>query len=44
MPEKHPRKALVNRTDEFEKDTWKQLKEKPGVKILSIARRNLRER
>lgn len=43
MP-KHPPKAVSDRTDELLKDPWKQLRERPEVKILDIARRSPRER
>ena len=43
MPKYLP-KAVLDRTDEPLKDPWKRLREKPGVKILSIARRSPRER
>ena len=43
MPEKHPPKAVVDYTEELEKDPWKLLKERPGVKVLSVARRIPRE-
>ncbi len=41
MP-KHPPKA-VTKSDE-KRDPWKGLKERPGVTILDVARRSLRER
>ena len=43
MP-KHPPKAVVDQTEDLGRGPWKRLKEKPGVKILDVARRSPRER
>ena len=40
---KHPPKAALDQTEDLRRDPWKQLKGKPGVKILGIARRSPRE-
>ena len=37
---KHPPKAALDQTEDPRRDPWKQLKEKPGVKILDVARRS----
>ena len=42
MPEKHPPKAVAQ--EDERRDPWKQLKERPGVKVLDIARRSPKER
>jgi len=40
---KHPPKAALDQTEDLRRDPWKQLREKPGVKILDVARRSPRE-
>ena len=44
MPEKHPPKAVIGRDPLDRRDPWKRLRERPGVKVLDIARRSPRER
>jgi len=39
---KHPPKAVVDESKR--KDPWKQIKKKPGLKVLDVARRSPRER
>jgi len=44
LPEKHPPKAVTDSKKDLLTDPWKNLRERPGVKILDVARRNSRER
>jgi len=39
---KHPPKAVTERDEK--RDSWKGLRERPGVKVLDVAKRSLRER
>ena len=43
MP-RNPPKAVVERDPSPEKDPFKGLRERPGVKVHDVARRNPRER
>jgi len=43
MP-KHPPKAVVERDQSPEKEPFKELRERPGVKVHDMARRSPRER
>jgi hypothetical protein len=41
---KHPPRTATDARDRFHRDPWKRLREKPGVKVLDVARRSPRER